>query len=104
MHTCACMCVCMCMCAVEVDICSLCGYLIQSIYVLLYHYKVESQRIELLNHPIVTKLLDHKWKSFGRTFYFVNMTTYLIFLVFLTAFGLISPTPNSTDCELKFLL
>ena len=32
------------------------------------------------------------------------MSTYMIFLIFLTAFGLMSPTPNSSDCELKFLL
>ena len=64
--------------------------------------QVESQRLELLSHPIVTKLLDHKWKSFGLPFYLVNMGTYLIFLACLTAFALVSPTPNSDDCKLKF--
>ena len=66
--------------------------------------QVKSKRLELLKHRIVTKLLDRKWRIFGRTFYYINLITYLIFLVFLTAFGLWSPTPRSDDCELKFLV
>ena len=66
--------------------------------------QVDSERLELLKHPIVTNLLDYKWRKYGRTVYFIYFSTYLLLLVFLTAFGLWSPTPRSYDCELKFLV
>ncbi|XP_064648007.1 transient receptor potential cation channel subfamily A member 1 homolog isoform X2 [Lineus longissimus] len=47
---------------------------------------VTSKRKDLLAHPLVTALLRHKWNSYGRYFYYINLCFYLIFLTFLTMY------------------
>lgn len=61
--------------------------------------KVESQRIDLLKHPLVTSLLNYKWKTYGRYFYFGNLLIYIIFLLFLTAFALTVINPLEPICK-----
>ena len=61
--------------------------------------KVENNRSELLRHPLVTSLLNHKWSQFGAWIYFSNLLFYLIYVFFLTAFGLTVPNPQSHVCE-----
>ena len=60
---------------------------------------MDSAQIDLLKHPLVTSLLDYKWRTYGRYFYFSNLFIYLVFLAFLTAFALVSPNPGSETCE-----
>ncbi|XP_076445095.1 uncharacterized protein LOC143283004 [Babylonia areolata] len=45
---------------------------------------VSSQREILLDHPLVTSLLNHKWSTFGRFYYYLSFFIYCTFLVFLT--------------------
>ena len=61
--------------------------------------QVASAQIDLLKHPLVTSLLDYKWRTYGRYVYFGNLFIYVVFLVFLTAFALTSPNPVSRTCE-----
>ncbi|CAI8048714.1 Transient receptor potential cation channel subfamily A member 1 homolog [Geodia barretti] len=60
---------------------------------------VASAQIDLLKHPLVTSLLDYKWRTYGRYVYFGNLFIYVVFLVFLTAFALTSPNPVSRTCR-----
>ena len=53
----------------------------------------------LMKHPLVISLLDYKWKKFGRYIFFGNLLIYLIFLVFLTAFGLVVLSPVEGPCK-----
>ena len=66
--------------------------------------QVASAQIDLLKHPLVTSLLDYKWRTYGRYVYFGNLFIYLVFLGFLTAFALTSPNPVSRTCEPVFVL
>ena len=65
--------------------------------------KVDHNRSELLRHPLVTSLLNHKWSQFGAWIYFSNLLFYLIFVFFLTAFGLVVPNPQSDVCGELFI-
>ena len=61
--------------------------------------QVESQQIDLLNHPLVTSLLNYKWTRYGQLVYLINVGIYLFFLTFITSFALVVPAPNSSLCE-----
>ena len=52
-----------------------------------------------MKHPLVISLLDYKWKKFGQYIFFGNLFVYLIFLVFLTAFGLVVLSPVEGPCK-----
>ncbi|KAJ8026830.1 Transient receptor potential cation channel subfamily A member 1-like [Holothuria leucospilota] len=54
---------------------------------------VKSKRDNLLGHPLVTSLLNHKWASYGRGFYYISLFLYLVFLGFFTGFILVNPPP-----------
>ncbi|CAD5117061.1 DgyrCDS5882 [Dimorphilus gyrociliatus] len=65
---------------------------------------VESKQEDLLGHPLVTSLLRHKWNSFGRIVYYLNLLLYCVFLVFLTGYVVVAKPPywyfNETDGDL----
>ncbi|XP_071818880.1 transient receptor potential cation channel subfamily A member 1 homolog isoform X3 [Apostichopus japonicus] len=54
---------------------------------------VKSKRDNLLGHPVCTSLLDHKWASYGRIFYYWSFFLYLIFVALFTGFILVNPPP-----------
>lgn len=54
---------------------------------------VESKQEDLLGHPLVTSLLRHKWNSFGRIVYYLNLFFYCIFLLFLTGYIVVAKPP-----------
>eukprot|EP00117_Sycon_ciliatum_P028072 scpid18171/ scgid2366/ Transient receptor potential cation channel subfamily A member 1 homolog len=58
---------------------------------------VESNREALLAHPLVSTLLDYKWKKFIRYFYFIGLLLFSIYLAFITAFAL-TTEPARTGC------
>ncbi|XP_030850003.1 transient receptor potential cation channel subfamily A member 1 homolog [Strongylocentrotus purpuratus] len=47
---------------------------------------VKSERVDLLTHPLVISLLDHKWSSLGRYVFWPSLIIYFIFLVILTGY------------------
>ncbi|XP_076445109.1 uncharacterized protein LOC143283010 [Babylonia areolata] len=56
---------------------------------------VSSEREILLDHPLVTSLLNHKWSTFGRFFYYLSLFIYCIFLVFLTGYIVLTEPPDN---------
>ena len=61
--------------------------------------QVQKGRLQLLKHPLVGSLLHYKWKTFGQYGYFLNMLIYVIFLIFLTSFALVTLNPQSQSCK-----
>ena len=51
-------------------------------------WQVESNQEDLLSHPVVTTLLDYKWKTFSRYFYYMHLLMYSIYLGCLTVFAM----------------
>ncbi|XP_041462955.1 transient receptor potential cation channel subfamily A member 1 homolog isoform X2 [Lytechinus variegatus] len=51
------------------------------------------QRESLLDHPVVTTFLHHKWVSVGRYAFISSLVIYLLFLFMLTGFIVVMP-PN----------
>ena len=47
---------------------------------------MKNKREQLLGHPLVTFLLDYKWKTFGRYIYYFKLALYCLFLMFLTGY------------------
>ena len=64
-----------------------------SISLVIWTFQKKHGCSNLMKHPLVISLLDYKWKKFGRYIFFGNMFVYLIFLAFLTAFGLVVLSP-----------
>ena len=62
---------------------------------------VKEQRVNLLGHPLCMALVRHKWQSFGRLFYFINLSLFLLFIIFLTEFMISSVVPYSADRIIK---
>lgn len=60
---------------------------------------MESKRLDLLRHPLVTSLLNDKWDQFGGLLYFVNLVLFSLFVVFLTSFALTVLNPQTDVCE-----
>ncbi|XP_046578884.1 transient receptor potential cation channel subfamily A member 1 homolog isoform X2 [Haliotis rubra] len=63
---------------------------------------VTSSREDLLAHPLVMSMLNHKWNTFGSVFYYLFFLLYLVFLTFLTAYIIETRPPykfNSTDAD-----
>ena len=54
---------------------------------------VKEKQAQLLEHPLTLALLSYKWKSYGRSFYFINLAIYIIFLFFFNFFMIAIPAP-----------
>jgi len=59
---------------------------------------VKSERIELLQHPLVTELLNHKWNKIAMPSIMLQFILYLVFLGFLTSYVLLLPNPRGDTC------
>ena len=64
----------------------------------MFFLKVEHKRIELLEHPLVTELLNHKWNKIAMPSIILQLIFYLIFLGFLTSYVLLLPNPRGDIC------
>eukprot|EP00094_Tigriopus_californicus_P006606 TCALIF_06362-PA protein Name:"Similar to trpa-1 Transient receptor potential cation channel subfamily A member 1 homolog (Caenorhabditis elegans)" AED:0.12 eAED:0.12 QI:8/0.6/0.31/0.93/1/1/16/267/1355 len=58
---------------------------------------VKEKRTSLLGHPLCMALVRHKWNSFGRYVYYLTLSLYLLFVVFLTDFIINTPAPYSAS-------
>ena len=54
----------------------------------------QSGHTKLINHPIVTSILNYKWNRFGRFLYYPNLLLYLMLVVGLTLFVWFYPNPR----------
>ena len=66
--------------------------------VAIFLLKVEHERIELLEHPLITELLNHKWNKIAMPSIILQLIFYLTFLGFVTAYVLSLPNPRGDIC------
>ncbi|XP_065891015.1 transient receptor potential cation channel subfamily A member 1-like [Dysidea avara] len=64
---------------------------------------VESERIELLQHPLVTELMNHKWNRITLPSFLLQTGLYTVFLGFLTSYVLLLPNPRGSICRRRNL-
>ncbi|XP_067655086.1 transient receptor potential cation channel subfamily A member 1 homolog [Haliotis asinina] len=63
---------------------------------------VECNRDQLLQHPLVSKLIKRKWFHFGAYYYLVTFLFHLLFVTLLTRYMLMSTHPRKyTEAESK---
>ena len=55
---------------------------------------------DLLLHPVVKALFSWKWTRYIASFFFINLTIYLVYLGFLTGFALQVPNPQHDICKI----
>ena len=61
--------------------------------------QVNSKCENLLLHPVVTGLLNYKWKRFGRYVYYSNLLLFVAYLVILNVYMLLIPPFYQLDWE-----
>ena len=66
--------------------------------------QVKSQCTELLKHPLVYNLIEHKWDKFGRLIFYMLLICHIAFVIFLTAFALELLNPFSPTCMTLYKL
>jgi len=49
----------------------------------------------LLGHPLCMALVRHKWNTFGRYVYYTNLLLYVVFLLALSDYCILTPAPYS---------
>ena len=54
----------------------------------------QSGHTKLINHPIVTSILNYKWNRVGRFLYYPNLLLYLLLVIGLTLFIWFYPNPR----------
>lgn len=54
---------------------------------------VEAGQEDLLAHPLVASLLNHKWISYGRLAFYFKFVVHLIYLFFLTGYLIATDAP-----------
>ena len=62
--------------------------------------QVKHRRSDLLKHELVSTFLRKKFK-FGALFHLANLLLYAFFLIFLTSYALVVPSPLDDICELR---
>ena len=59
-------------------------------FVCFLRQQVKNERAKLLAHPLVTCLLRSKWTLCGRYVYYSKLVLYVVFLMFLTAYSMVT--------------
>ena len=59
----------------------------------------QSGNTKLINHPIVTSILNYKWNQVGRFLYYPNLILYLMLVLGLTLFVWFYPNPRDRDFQ-----
>ncbi|XP_052808392.1 transient receptor potential cation channel subfamily A member 1 homolog isoform X2 [Mya arenaria] len=65
----------------------------------------EAGLLNLLVHPVVKGLRQHKWSRFAKSYYYVFFVIYALYLSFLTTYVVMTPPPfaiNQSSCEEYF--
>ncbi|CAI8028560.1 Transient receptor potential cation channel subfamily A member 1 homolog [Geodia barretti] len=68
------------------------------------HIMVKHKRAELLRHPLVSRLLEYKWRKVALPLFLAYIALYILFLLLLTLFAILSPrpSPSGDTCVLEF--
>ncbi|KAM3929339.1 uncharacterized protein RB166_007111 isoform 1-T2 [Leptodactylus fuscus] len=63
---------------------------------------VQSRQLDIIMHPVIQKLIEVKWKFFGRKKISIMLSLNLLFIMSWTALGIASSLPRTEDHPYKF--
>ncbi|KAM9308458.1 uncharacterized protein PAF06_012666 [Gastrophryne carolinensis] len=63
---------------------------------------VQSRQLDIIMHPVIQKLIEVKWKFFGRKKIAIALSVNLVFILSWTALGIASSLPRTEDAPYKF--
>jgi len=59
--------------------------------------QVDNQSESLLLHPLVTGLLNYKWRLFGRYVYYSTVFLFMLFMILMNSYMLLLPLTYQLD-------
>ncbi|XP_072007308.1 uncharacterized protein [Engystomops pustulosus] len=63
---------------------------------------VQSRQLDIIMHPVIQKLIEVKWRFFGRKNISIMLSLNLLFIISWTALGIASSLPRAEDAPYKF--
>ncbi|XP_053322428.1 transient receptor potential cation channel subfamily A member 1-like [Spea bombifrons] len=63
---------------------------------------VQSRQLDIIMHPVIQKLIEIKWKKFGRTKIAIMLSLNLLFILSWTTLGIASSLSRSDEVPYKF--
>ncbi|XP_040289767.1 transient receptor potential cation channel subfamily A member 1-like [Bufo bufo] len=63
---------------------------------------VQSRQLDIIMHPVIQKLIEVKWRFFGRKNIAIMLSLNLLFIISWTALGIASSLPRTEDAPYKF--
>nr|AAI70078.1 XCAT2 protein [Xenopus laevis] len=63
---------------------------------------VQNRQLDIIMHPVIQKLIEVKWKLFGRTSVAFMLTLNLVLILSWTALGIASSLPRTEEAPYKF--
>ncbi|KAM4704918.1 uncharacterized protein WCC33_009732 [Rhinophrynus dorsalis] len=63
---------------------------------------VQSRQLDIIMHPVIQKLIEIKWKSFGRKKIAIMLSLNLLFITSWTALGIASSLPRTEEIPYVF--
>ncbi|XP_044150997.1 LOW QUALITY PROTEIN: transient receptor potential channel pyrexia-like [Bufo gargarizans] len=63
---------------------------------------VQSRQLDIIMHPVIQKLIEVKWRFFGRKNISIMLSLNLLFIISWTALGIASSLPRTEDAPYKF--
>ncbi|KAM4027277.1 uncharacterized protein ACNLHF_023083 isoform 3-T5 [Anomaloglossus baeobatrachus] len=63
---------------------------------------VQSRQLDIIMHPVIQKLIEEKWRFFGRKKISIMLSLNLLFIISWTALGIASSLPRAEDAPYKF--
>eukprot|EP00079_Xenopus_tropicalis_P019808 XP_012809940.1 PREDICTED: transient receptor potential channel pyrexia-like isoform X1 [Xenopus tropicalis] len=63
---------------------------------------VQNRQLDIIMHPVIQKLIEVKWKLFGRKYVALMLTLNLILILSWTALGIASSLPRTEEVPYKF--
>ncbi|XP_018414959.1 PREDICTED: transient receptor potential channel pyrexia-like [Nanorana parkeri] len=63
---------------------------------------VQARQLDIIIHPVIQKLIEVKWKFFGRKHIAIALSLNLLFILSWTALGIASSLPRTEDAPYKF--
>lgn len=62
-----------------------------------FNTMLKHDRIELLDHPLISSLITYKWNALGKGWCYLNVILNVIFVIFISVYALLEVPPGSND-------
>ncbi|KAL5264637.1 hypothetical protein ACHWQZ_G005652 [Mnemiopsis leidyi] len=62
-----------------------------------FNTMIQHDRIDLLDHPLVSSLITYKWNAIGKGWCYLNVILSVIFVIVISTYALLEIRPGSTE-------